>query len=135
MVVQAFEPWRNEEEWTQVECYRKAAFLPAEIDELTTAGLEAAGALREMVIKDRRCSSWRAYTDGLNPKEHLKLVLSEQNEETRQQYERQLEAQRANSNRILKCVAIVGVVLALLQVLAAIAGLVPDSLVLRFFRR
>src|SRR6266571_4253658 len=116
----------TKEEWTSVECYRKAALLSTEIDDLSSDGIDSRQALRDVVYKDRQCPKWREHIDGLNPNERLKILLSEQSEESRQQFERQLEAQRANSNRILKWVAIVGVLLALLQVLAAIAGLGPD---------
>lgn len=111
------------------------------------------------VLRRNGCDQWRLYRPGLSPKEHLAVRLVEELERNRREWEgrfeedrrkwqQELEADRRTwetkldsarhedeqkFNQINAKIAVIGVLLGVVTLLAGLAALTPDSLLGRCF--
>lgn len=131
-------------------CFVNAHDLPFEVVEeiIKSSAMDAGAAGQQVFFKDRRCSMWFPYQEGLPPQEHykahhqqtidiMKQELEDQREQDRKQFELALhqisESQEAQTRKVTFRLMLAAVVLAVAQVIAAILALSGQSWIVKLF--
>lgn len=141
-------------------CFRNVHPIGVEIRDLARdqSGLSPPEAAIQVIMKDRGCTKWYQYQPGRIPKEHLDELKLLEMEQRREDFERRLEedrqaaaqeieedrrgfeetlsrqAEEAEDRRhnLVRWITVAAVFLAFAQVLAAILGAGPASLIGRW---
>ena len=114
-------------------CFINKAHLARETSELVDDRpiTEKVG---QVITRPRDCDGWYPWTEGLDPKEHYEEHKMRQLEESRRQFEQRLAEdkrnwekwlaereikERAESDRVMRRLVIIGIILAILQLVGA----------------
>jgi hypothetical protein len=105
--------------------------------------------VREIIERDRGCSSWYPWREFATPNEHFEESMMLAMEERREKFEQQMEKdrkefelrldetsrqERKRTNIIMICLAVAAIIFAALQVYAALASINPDHWLFRWLR-
>ena len=124
-------------------CFRLKADLPAEIAETAKRRQVSDDvAAHEIVWKDRSCASWCAYEPGISPSGHLMELKATRLEQDRQAFERtmrdlgveQQARERRADRRLTKAAIIIGLLVGLFQLAAAILAMTKDTIGCELFK-
>ena len=110
-------------------CFVGKAFFHAELAEIGAKEYEA-DKVKELIEKDRNCSSWYKWTEFISPKEHFEELKMEELEQRRRKFEFELFNMNKkitdNSNRVMIWLAVCAIIFAAAEVFFAVAVINPD---------